>query len=582
MIISPQEFRSMENLNRKTKMEEFIKHNLQADSVEISPLTTDASSRKYYRVKSSDKSFVVMDDEGCRCHTFEFVELSKFLRARNVWVPEVLATDFKNGFLLIEDLGDDTVGKLLTPQNEAQLYEMSGDAVAKVAAVSERPQCVKEFSRDKILEDLRLFTDWYFPMTTGQPLNPQAAKEFFEIAEKLVPMAYRVPNRLVLWDYHIDNIMLPPRAKECAIIDFQDAMWGPLTYDIMSLLAADRRFAPKEVIEKVKERFFESLSNVRREDFDDSYAFLSMFRHLRVLGRFTTLSMVNGKKRYLEYIPQVWTMLEQVLKYPKLAPMKNWLDNNLPQPQRGLPQRKPFNQAMILAAGRGTRMQNLTDDCPKPLIKVGDKALIDYNFDRLREIGIKNAVVNLCYKKEMLKQHLEQSQNDFNLVFSEEEEALETGGGVKQALPLLKDECFFVFNSDVFFIDKGYKPALWRMMDAWDKNKYDILLLLQDLKDICGDKGIGDYKIGLNGKIERNYDKKSGYPYMFAGISIVNRKIFAQEERKKFSLRDLFDLAEKEGKLGFIINQSEFFHVGTPEALEAAETKIRQQMKKIC
>ncbi len=567
----------MENLSRQAKMEEFIKRNLRADSFQISGLTTDASSRKYYRIKNADKSFVLMDDEGCRCHTHEFVELSKFLRAHHVWVPEVLATDFENGFLLIEDLGDDTIGKLLTSQNEAKLYKMSGQALAKIAAISERPQCVKEFSRHKILEDLRLFTDWYFPMTTGQPLSSQAAKEFFEIAEKLVPMAYRVPNRLVLWDYHIDNIMLPPAAQECAIIDFQDAMWGPLTYDIVSLLAADRRFASNEVIKEVKEEFFKSLNNVDRESFEDSYSFLSMFRHLRVLGRFTTLSMVNGKKRYLEYIPQVWKMLEQVIEYPKLASMKKWLNHYLPKPSRGLPQRKPFTQAMILAAGRGSRMKDLTDNCPKPLIKVGGQALIDYNFDRLREIGIKAAVINLCYKKEMLRQHLEQKQQDFDLIFSEEDEALETGGGIKHALPLLRDECFFVFNSDVFFIDRGYKPALWRMMDAWDKNKYDILLLLQDIKDICGDRGVGDYKIGINGKIERNKDKTTGYPYVYAGISIVNRSIFAKESREKFSLRDLFDTAQEKGKLGFVINQAEFFHIGTPEALQAAKIKIQQQ-----
>ena len=567
----------MENLKREKKIKEFTALQLKTDSFEISPLTTDASSRKYYRIKTPNKSFVVMDDEGCRCHTHEFVELSDFLRKHGVYVPEVLAKDFDNGLLLLEDLGDNTVTKLLPTVGEQKLYKMSGQAIAKVAAVSERPQCVKEFSAKRISEDLRLFTEWYFPMTTGQPLTTQADKEFFNIIEQLIPMAYKVPNRLVLWDYHIDNIMLPPKAKECAIIDFQDAMWGPLTYDIMSLLAADRRFASPYIIEEVKNEFFATLKDVRREDFEDSYAFMSMFRHLRVLGRFTTLSMVNGKMRYLEYIPQVWKMLEQVLEYPKLRAVKNWLDTYLPKEKRGLPKHKPFTQAMILAAGRGVRMKELTDNCPKPLIEVGGKSLIDYNFDRLREVGIKKAAVNVCYKKEMIINHLLKSATDFELKFSEETEALETGGGVKHALNQLQDEDIFVFNSDVFFIDRGYKSALWRMMDAWDRDKYDILLLLQDLKDICGDKGIGDYKIGLSGKIERNEQKTDGYPYMFAGISIVNRKIFAEENRDKFSLRDLFDIAQKRGKLGFVINQSEFFHVGTPEAFKAAEIKIQQQ-----
>ena len=159
----------------------------------------------------------------------------------------------------------------------------------------------------------------------------------------------------------------------------------------MSLLAADRRPASPEVIRQVKDDFFNSLENVRREDFEDSFAFLSLFRHLRVLGRFTTLSMINGKTRYLNYIPQMWKMLDQILEYPKLAEVKNWLDAYLPRERRRAPARKPFTQAMVLAAGRGVRMGSLTDSLPKPLIKVGGKALIDYNFDRLAEAGIKNA-----------------------------------------------------------------------------------------------------------------------------------------------------------------------------------------------
>lgn len=568
----------MENLDRPAKLKEFAETCANGAAFVLNPLSTDASSRKYYRMRfNNGGSAVIMDDEGCRCRTREFVELSAFLRARGVYVPEVKNKDFGNGFLLLEDLGDDTVTKLLTDDNEMRLYRMAGRAAAKVAAVRERPQCVNELSRRRILDDLRLFTDWYFPMAAGQPLPERAAAEFFAVAGRLAELAYRVPNRLVLWDYHIDNIMLPPNAEECAIIDFQDALWGPLTYDIMSLLAADRRPASPEVIRQVKDDFFNSLENIRREDFEDSFAFLSLFRHLRVLGRFTTLSMVNGKTRYLNYIPQMWKMLDQILEYPKLAEIKNWLDAYLPRELRRAPARKPFTQAMVLAAGRGVRMGSLTDSLPKPLIKVGGKALIDYNFDRLAEAGIKNAVVNLCYRGDMIRKHLTAARPDFNLVFSEEAEALETGGGIRKALPLLKDPAFFVCNSDVFFVDRGYKPVLWRMADAWDEKKYDILLLLQDLKDVCGDKGVGDYRVGTGGKIERNAAKTAGYPYMFGGISIVSRKIFAGETREKFSLRDLFDLAQSRGRLGFVLNDAEFFHVGTPEALKAAETKIHRQ-----
>ncbi|MBQ4400439.1 MAG: NTP transferase domain-containing protein, partial [Alphaproteobacteria bacterium] len=95
-----------------------------------------------------------------------------------------------------------------------------------------------------------------------------------------------------------------------------------------------------------------------------------------------------------------------------------------------------ITQAFILAAGRGKRMQHLTDDKPKPLVTVADKCLIDYNIDHIKSCGIKDCVVNLCYKGEMIRNHLQQ-RGDMNFIFSEEEEALETGGGIKNALPLM-------------------------------------------------------------------------------------------------------------------------------------------------
>ena len=566
----------MEKLNRISQLKLFATNHIGNSNFEFLPINTDASSRRYYRIiLKNQQTFIILDDEKCCCKTPEFVELSKFLNAHNVYVPKVIAQDIKNGMLLLEDLGNQSMRDMLYehPEKEEKLYSSAANAIAKIATIEERPTCTKELSPEIMLNDIQLFTDWYFPMATETPLSEEAKQDFMSIFKKLLPMAFKVPNRLVLWDYHIDNIMFPPHSKECAIIDFQDAMWGPLTYDIMSLLAADRRMVSQKIINTTKDLFFNQLKNISRQDFEDSFAFMSMFRHLRVLGRFTTLSMVNKKEKYLQYVPQLWQMLDDVLNYPKLLPLKNWLDNNFPKELRILPHRKPINSAILLAAGRGTRMQSLTDDLPKPLIKVGDKSLIDYNFERLQQANIENIVINLCYKGEMIHQHIEEKYPSSQIQYSLEETALETGGGIKKALPLLKSSVFFACNSDVFFIDHAYKPVLWKMMDAWNEKKYDILILLQDTDSICGDKS-GDYKITENHTLERNISKIDGFPYMFAGISIINKKIFDGISQEKFSLRDLFDRAQSQERLGFIINNAEFFHVGTPQALSAAQRKI--------
>ena len=567
----------MENLNRISQLKNFAAQHIGNNRFDLVAINTDASTRKYYRLTLDDgKTMIVLDDEKCCCKTPEFVELSIFLNSNGVYVPKVLAQDIENGMLLLEDLGTKSMRDMLSlfPSQEKELYASAADAVAKIANIEKRPSCVKDFSLTTIMNDIQLFTDWYFPMTAGYPLSPLAKSEFMNIFEALAPLAFKVPSRLVLWDYHIDNIMFPPQSQDCAIIDFQDAMWGPLTYDIMSLLAADRRLVTPQIIAATKDIFFNQLQNINREDFEDSFAFLSLFRHLRVLGRFTTLSMVNKKEKYLQYVPQLWQMLEQVLLYPKLLPVKQWLEKYMPNNLRGLPKRKPINSAILLAAGRGVRMQSITDTLPKPLVKVGDKCLIDYNFERLQKANIDNIVINLCYKGDMIKNHIEQKYPSAPVTFSVEEEALETGGGIKKALPLLKSSAFFACNSDIFFIDHAYKPVLWKMMDEWDEKKYDILLLLQDINHICGDKS-GNYLINKQNHLERNVqNKESGFPYMFAGISIVSKKIFENIEQEKFSLRDLFDKAQLENRLGFIINDAEFFHIGTPQALALAQAKI--------
>lgn len=239
----------MENLKRAAKLKAFAADYAQTADFELTPLATDASSRKYYRAVFPNRtSLVVMDDENCRCKPGEFAELSAFLRNRGVHVPEVLAKDLSAGIMLLEDLGDDTVSKLLPAGDEKKLYLMSAEPLAKIAAIEERPQCAPAFDKEKLLSDIRLFTDWYIPMAAGEPLSEKAKSEFLALADDLSALAFKVPNRLVLWDYHIDNIMLPPRGTACAVIDFQDAMWGPMTYDLVSLLAADRRRASDETV----------------------------------------------------------------------------------------------------------------------------------------------------------------------------------------------------------------------------------------------------------------------------------------------------------------------------------------------
>lgn len=563
----------MENSSREIKRAEFCNKVCSLKVIGSTALAKDASTRTYYRINTEEGgSYIVMDDEGGKNKMAEFVKLSALLNQEGIHAPKVLQKDMDGGFLLLEDLGNDTLTRLLQNQDEGHLYKLATDPLIKTAKMREKPAYVPELTPEIVLRDICYFTDWYLPMASGMPLDDELRAEFRELVSEVIPLGYCVPNTLVLWDYHVDNVMLPPGKKECAVLDFQDAYWGPLTYDIMSLVEDCRREVAPAVAAEAKDYFFNHLEGVRREDFEASFAFWSMFRHMRVLGRFTILMACHGKDKYLQFIPHLWEMLNRSLEYPAFAKIKKWLVRYFPVEKRGLPRPQPVTKGFIMAAGRGIRMRELTSDRPKPLVSFCGRPIIDYVIERLVQAGIADLTVNVCYRKDMLKSYLSGVQG-CRICVSEEEEALETGGGIKKALPLCGAGPFLVMNSDEVWDEDGYKPLLWRLMDGWDNEKYDIVLLLQDMKTIRGDdyRGLGDYKLDSSGSPVRNINKEAGYPYKFSGISIVHPRVFETSPDGKFSMVELYDRAQRQGRLGAVINHGILYMMSSPEAVAAAE-----------
>lgn len=229
-----------------------------------------------------------------------------------------------------------------------------------------------------------------------------------------------------------------------------------------------------------------------------------------------------------------------------------------------------ITQSFILAAGRGKRMRELTDDRPKPLVEVCGKSLIDYNIKRLAAAGIKDCVVNLCYKGEMIKTHL--AQNDMlNFKFSEEAEALETGGGIKHALPLLQRAPMVVVNSDALWTEGAAADLIPAMMQAWDDERYDIMLMFVPLEASFPRAANGDYNLNADGYPERRRSADTKAQYLYGGVMILHPRVFDAEPEGRYWLIDIFDRVQREGRLGHYIHQGEWFHVGTPESVICAE-----------
>lgn len=230
-----------------------------------------------------------------------------------------------------------------------------------------------------------------------------------------------------------------------------------------------------------------------------------------------------------------------------------------------------ITKAMVLAAGRGTRMKSLTDALPKPLISVGGRALIDRVLDKAAAAGVSECVVNLCYLGDKIRSRLEK-RNDMNFVFSVEEEALETGGGVKKALPLLGDAPFFVLNSDPLWTEPSV-PVLDRLKQAWNPETTDVLLAFWPMERVFGHDGTGDYFIE-DGKPRRRTAGETAAPYVFAGAQIIHPRLFDGSPDGKFRLTELYDKAQKAKRLACVVCDGDWFHVGTPEALALAEEKL--------
>lgn len=226
-------------------------------------------------------------------------------------------------------------------------------------------------------------------------------------------------------------------------------------------------------------------------------------------------------------------------------------------------------EAMILAAGRGRRMQPYSSELPKPLVKVGGRPLIDYGLALLEHAGINEAVVNTHHLGEQIEAHL--AQKPYHFTISREEELLETGGGICKALPLLSER-FFTLNSDVVCVEEPGQSVLEQMRSAWDEHKMDGLMLLCPLEKAVGYKGEGDFCLTEEGRLQPRQAGKPAYVYM--GIQHLHRRFLEGAPQGAFSLSQLYraaiDKAENCRLFG-MVHQGAWLHVGDPEGVALAE-----------
>ena len=226
--------------------------------------------------------------------------------------------------------------------------------------------------------------------------------------------------------------------------------------------------------------------------------------------------------------------------------------------------------AMVLAAGLGLRMRTVSETVPKPLLELGGRTLLDCAIDHVAESGVGHVVVNTHHMAETVTAHL-QARRHPRIELSHEPELLDTGGGVRKALPLLGD-AFFVINSDVVWLD-GVMPALHRLAGAFDPERHDAVLLFQRTVDAVGYNGPGDFFLDPLGNPHRRGEREIA-PYLFTGIQVLHRRAFDGIGERAFSLNRVYDRAAAAGRLHAIVHDGECYHVGTPDAFAATMQRL--------
>ena len=303
-------------------------------------LAGDASFRRYYRLLDGKRRAVLMDAPPPQEDVGPYVTVAGILRAHGFSAPEIYAEDRANGFLLIEDFGDDTYNGLLDRgADEPVLYTLAVDtliALQRAVEAGGSPD-LPPYDAERLLAEAALLVDWYAPAALRESLSDSRRDEYLDLWRKLLPRAALPDDTLVLRDYHVDNLMLLPDrsgVQGCGLLDFQDAVWGPPSYDLVSLLEDARRDVPADLRRQMTERYLAAFPALDRAAFLRSAAILAVQRNCKILGIFTRLWKRDGKPRYLVHLPRLWRLLEQELAHPALDPIARWLDCYLPRSAR--------------------------------------------------------------------------------------------------------------------------------------------------------------------------------------------------------------------------------------------------------
>ena len=302
-------------------------------------LAADASFRSYYRVQTDNMSVILMDAPPPKELVSPFINVANYLRTIGFSAPKILYANYEDGFVLMEDLGDKKFSDLLfSSENPESIYHRAMDVLCALHEINP-PPWLKPYDESVLLTEADLLIDWYFP-TLKRNIDVETMRnDYHQAWKEAFSMIDLSPTVTVLRDFHSENLMwLPNRngASAVGLLDFQDALAGPPAYDVVSLLEDARHEIPQPFVLKSLDYYIEQ-SQVDPSTFRNAYNTLGAQRNSKIIGIFTRLWKRDHKDRYLEFMPRVWSLLENNLRDPSLQSLCNWFDEYLPTNLRGTP-----------------------------------------------------------------------------------------------------------------------------------------------------------------------------------------------------------------------------------------------------
>ncbi|OTG86075.1 phosphotransferase [Acinetobacter sp. ANC 4558] len=314
---------------REQSIQNWITTVLGSDQFEINFLAGDASFRRYARINLNNKTFMLMDAPPDREDCVPFVTIDEFFDQNKVRVPHIIAKDLEQGFLLLEDFGDILLSTLLNHDTVDAYYAQSFNQLVQLQSISGQGH-FPAYSYEKLISEMELFTQWMLPSLNIQLSTEQSAliKRTFAI---LANAALAQPDVIVHRDFHSRNLMKIEGETDLGVIDFQDAVIGADTYDLISITRdAYVQWSPARVYQWF-EVFYQLLPDAAKvdrsfEQFKKDADFMAVQRHIKILGIFVRLFERDGKAGYLKDLPRVmWYVLEESRPYEELQPFVAFL-----------------------------------------------------------------------------------------------------------------------------------------------------------------------------------------------------------------------------------------------------------------